>query len=53
MLKDRLKLYLQLTGRALSDQRPTQIAIEQELSRLRADIRARMPENFALRGAKI
>ena len=53
ILKDRVKLFLRLAGRAFADATATQIAIARELSRLRSDIASRMPQNLALRGAKI
>jgi hypothetical protein len=53
MLKERVKLYLRLAGRAFADGTATQIAIAQELSRLRSGIASRMPQNLALRGAKV
>lgn len=52
-LKDRVKLYLRLAGRAFGDDTVRQIAITAELSRLRAEIGARTPQNLLLRGAKI
>ncbi|MGE3702690.1 MAG: hypothetical protein AB7G08_28575 [Hyphomicrobiaceae bacterium] len=52
-LKDRAKLYLRLIAQHASDQKKTQIALAQELARLRAEIALRTPRNLVLRGFKI